>query len=160
MRECGIAGLTLALFGGSQKIIDAKGTLGMRGDIHVLIVGDPGLGKSQLLQSLASISPRGVYLCGSYASESGLTVAIHRDSGSQDYTLEAGALVLSDQGMCCVDEFDKMTKEWQALLEAMEQQTISIAKAGIVCNLPARSSLVAAANPVNGHYEYVSYHFI
>jgi DNA helicase MCM8 len=147
------AGLALSLFGGKQnRMVDPKGRVSIRGDIHVLIVGDPGLGKSQLLQSVAHISPRGVYVCGSYASASGLTVAIHREAGSQDYILEAGALVLSDQGTCCIDEFDKMPKDWQALLEAMEQQQISIAKAGIVCNLPARSSLIAAANPVHGHY--------
>lgn len=146
------AGLVLSLFGGVQKIIDPRSKSSVRGDIHVIIVGDPGLGKSQLLKSVSNILPRGVYVCGSYASTSGLTVSVKKESGSHDYALEAGALVLSDQGCCCIDEFDKMPNDWDALLEAMEQQQISIAKAGIVCNLPARTSIIAAANPHQGHY--------
>lgn len=146
------AGLMLALFGGSQKYIDEKNCIPVRGDPHVLIVGDPGLGKSQMLQAVANIAPRGVYVCGNTTTASGLTVTLSKESGTGDYALEAGALVLGDRGCCCIDEFDKMGNQHQALLEAMEQQSISIAKAGVVCSLPARTSILAAANPVGGHY--------
>jgi len=149
------AGLALALFGGTQKYTDGdRNKLPLRNESHVLVVGDPGLGKSQMLMAINTISPRGVYVCGSYSSTSGLTVTLMKESGSGDYALEAGALVLGDQGCCCIDEFDKMASEHQALLEAMEQQSVSVAKAGIVCNLPARTSVIAAANPAGGHYEY------
>uniref|UniRef100_A0A8C9G5M3 Minichromosome maintenance 8 n=1 Tax=Pavo cristatus TaxID=9049 RepID=A0A8C9G5M3_PAVCR len=124
----------------------------VRGDPHVLIVGDPGLGKSQMLQAVCNVAPRGVYVCGNTSTSSGLTVTLSRDGASGDFALEAGALVLGDQGICGIDEFDKMGSQHQALLEAMEQQSISLAKAGIVCSLPARTSIVAAANPVGGHY--------
>ncbi|XP_041106487.1 DNA helicase MCM8 [Polyodon spathula] len=146
------AGLALALFGGCQKYIDDKNRIPVRGDPHMLVVGDPGLGKSQMLQAVCNIAPRGVYVCGNTTTTSGLTVTLSRDSGSGDFALEAGALVLGDQGICCIDEFDKMCNQHQALLEAMEQQSISLAKAGIVCSLPARTSIIAAANPVGGHY--------
>lgn len=146
------AGLALALFGGCQKYVDDKNRIPIRGDPHMLIVGDPGLGKSQMLQAVCNVAPRGVYVCGNTTTTSGLTVSLSRDSGSGDYALEAGALVLGDQGICCIDEFDKMGSQHQALLEAMEQQSISLAKAGIVCTLPARTSIIAAANPVGGHY--------
>lgn len=148
-----LAGLSLALFGGVPKFQDDSNRIAIRGDPHVLIVGDPGLGKSQMLQAVSSISPRGVYVCGSYSSSSGLTVSLVREGGSGDHILEAGALILGDQGCCCIDEFDKMHQEHQSLLEAMEQQSICIAKAGVVCNLPARTSVIAAANPVGGHYK-------
>lgn len=145
------AGLMLALFAGTRRGHD-KDTLPIRSDSHVLVVGDPGLGKSQLLQAVSNVAPRGVYVCGSYSSSSGLTVTLFKEKGSGDYALEAGALILGDQGVCCIDEFDKMPNEHQSLLEAMEQQSISIAKAGIVCSLPARTAVIAAANPVGGHY--------
>ncbi|XP_052226288.1 DNA helicase MCM8-like isoform X2 [Dreissena polymorpha] len=146
------AGLVLGLFGGTHKFSNDKNRIPVRGDPHLLIVGDPGLGKSQMLQAAANIAPRSVYVCGNTTTTSGLTVTLSKDGGSGDYALEAGALVLADQGCCCIDEFDKMSSQHQALLEAMEQQCISIAKAGIVCSLPARTSILAAANPVGGHY--------
>uniref|UniRef100_A0A6Q2YIF3 Minichromosome maintenance 8 n=1 Tax=Esox lucius TaxID=8010 RepID=A0A6Q2YIF3_ESOLU len=146
------AGLCLALFGGSQKHADDKNRIPVRGDPHILVVGDPGLGKSQMLQAVCNVAPRGIYVCGNTTSTSGLTVTLSREAGSGDYSLEAGALVLGDQGLCCIDEFDKLGQQQQALLEAMEQQTISLAKAGLVCSLPARTSVIAAANPVGGHY--------
>ncbi|XP_071080734.1 DNA helicase MCM8-like [Haliotis cracherodii] len=146
------AGLTLGMFGGGQKYTNDKNRIPVRGDPHILVVGDPGLGKSQMLQAVSNIAPRSVYVCGNTTTTSGLTVTLSKDGGSGDYALEAGALVLADQGCCCIDEFDKMTNQHQALLEAMEQQSISIAKAGIVCSLPARTSIIAAANPVGGHY--------
>ena len=148
------AGLLLGLFGGSTQTRSADAALvGKRADIHVLVVGDPGMGKSQMLTAASHLAPRGVYVGGSTASSSGLTVTAVRDQQTGDFMLEAGALVMGDQGCCCIDEFDKMKdSEHQALLEAMEQQSISVAKAGIVCSLPARTSILAAANPINGHY--------
>lgn len=146
------AGLVLGLFGGTQKYADDHDRIAIRGDPHILMVGDPGLGKSQLLQACAHVSPRGVYVCGNNSTTTGLTVTIIKDSNN-DNSLEAGALVLSDQGCCCIDEFDKMGNQQQALLEAMEQQTVSIAKAGLLCSLPARASVLAAANPICGHYD-------
>ncbi|XP_076347300.1 DNA helicase MCM8-like isoform X2 [Tachypleus tridentatus] len=146
------AGLVLGLVGGTQKYVDDFNHIPVRGDPHILVVGDPGLGKSQMLQACANVAPRGVYICGNTTTTSGLTVTLSKEGSSGEYALEAGALVLADQGCCCIDEFDKMPNQHYALLEAMEQQTISIAKAGIVCSLPARTSILAAANPVGGHY--------
>ncbi|XP_061693041.1 DNA helicase MCM8 isoform X2 [Syngnathoides biaculeatus] len=145
------AALALVLFGGRQKHVGKNG-VPVRGDPHVLMVGDPGLGKSQMLQAVCNVAPRGIYVCGNSTSTAGLTVSLYRDPGSGDYALEAGALVLADQGLCCIDEFDKLGSQQQALLEAMEQQSVSLAKAGIVSSLPARTSVVAAANPIGGHY--------
>lgn len=146
------AGLLLGLFGGRQKFANDKNRIPVRGDPHILVVGDPGLGKSQMLHAVAAVCPRGVYVCGNTTTTAGLTVTLHKDGPSGDYALEAGALVLADQGCCCIDEFDKMGNQHNALLEAMEQQCISLAKAGIVCSLPTRTSIIAAANPVGGHY--------
>ncbi|KVH90487.1 AAA+ ATPase domain-containing protein, partial [Cynara cardunculus var. scolymus] len=146
------AGITLALFGGVRKHSMDQNKVPVRGDIHVIIVGDPGLGKSQLLQAAASVSPRGIYVCGNATTNAGLTVAVVKDSVTGDYAFEAGAMVLADRGLCCIDEFDKMTAEHQALLEAMEQQCVSVAKAGLVASLSAQTTVLAAANPVGGHY--------
>ena len=105
-----------------------------------------------MLKHLINVTPRGVYVCGNSTTNAGLTATMVRDSVTNEQTLEAGALVLSDLGICCIDEFDKMTSDMSTLLEAMEQQTISIAKGGIMGSLSARCSVVAAANPVTGHY--------
>ncbi|XP_044071076.1 LOW QUALITY PROTEIN: DNA helicase MCM8 [Siniperca chuatsi] len=145
------AALALVLFGGRQKHT-YKNSVPVRGDPHILMVGDPGLGKSQMLQAVCNVAPRGIYVCGNSTSTTGLTVSLSREAGTGDYALEAGALVLADQGLCCIDEFDKLGNQQQALLEAMEQQSVSLAKAGIVSSLPARTSVVAAANPIGGHY--------
>ncbi|KAG0321575.1 DNA replication licensing factor mcm8 [Linnemannia gamsii] len=146
------AGILFGLFGGRRRSSAVVDRTAIRSDPHILVVGDPGLGKSQMLSAAVKVAPRGVYVCGSSGiSTSGLTVTLVRGAGS-DFALEAGALVLGDQGCCCIDEFDKMTTDHNALLEAMEQQSISIAKAGIICTLPARTSVIAAANPVGGHY--------
>lgn len=139
------AGLILGLFGGGAITKDK------RNEIHVLMVGDPGVGKSQLLQACANLSPRGVFIGGNSTSSVGLTVTSRHEKGNVT-SVEAGALVLADQGVCCIDEFDKMSTNYQALLEVMEQQIVSIAKSGILCSLPARTSILAAANPSDGHY--------
>lgn len=144
------AGIILALFGGGSNE-DTDQAFSTRENSHILIVGDPGLGKSQMLLAASNVSPRGVYVCGNSTTTSGLTVTITKEGGGEN-SLEAGALVLADQGHCCIDEFDKMMHQHSALLEAMEQQTISMAKSGVVCTLPARTSIIAAANPSGGHY--------
>lgn len=139
--------LLLSLFGGSPKHSN------LRENIHVLIVGDPGLGKSQMLQACARVAPKGIYVCGNSSTSSGLTVTLVREGGQNDFALEPGALVLADRGCCCIDEFDKMPTQHQALLEAMEQQSVSVAKSGVIWSLPSRTSILAAANPIGGRYE-------
>ncbi|XP_023288575.1 DNA helicase MCM8 isoform X3 [Orussus abietinus] len=140
-------GLILSLFGGSTKQAD------LREEIHILLVGDPGLGKSQMLQACSHVAPKGVYISGNSSTSSGLTVTLVKEPGSSDFALEPGALVLADRGCCCIDEFDKMSTQYQALLEAMEQQCVSVAKSGTLCSLPARTSILSAANPIGGRYD-------
>jgi len=144
--------LALALFGGQAKEIGERHRT--RGDINVLILGDPGMAKSQFLKYLEKVAPRAVYTTGKGASAVGLTAAVHRDPVSREWTLEGGALVLADQGVCLIDEFDKMNdQDRTSIHEAMEQQSISISKAGIVTTLQARCAVIAAANPTKGRYD-------
>ncbi|KAF8571446.1 hypothetical protein P879_00639 [Paragonimus westermani] len=143
----------------AASLSDSNGEFGptRRAASHVLIVGDPGLGKSQMLRAAASLAPRVIYVCGNTATAAGLTVSTIREGAGKgsggNFGLEAGALVLADQGCCCIDEFDKLVCDPAVLLEAMEQQTISVARGGLVANLPARAAVLAAANPVGGHYD-------
>ncbi|MGQ0537296.1 MAG: minichromosome maintenance protein MCM [Methanobacteriota archaeon] len=145
--------LVLQLLGGVAKHLPDGSRL--RGDIHVLLVGDPGVAKSQLLRYAARLAPRGIYTSGKGTSAAGLTAAAVRDElGEGRWTLEAGALVLADKGIACVDEIDKMEKEDRsAMHEAMEQQTISVAKAGITAQLQSRCAILGAANPKFGRFE-------
>jgi replicative DNA helicase Mcm len=144
--------IALLLFGGVGKTLP-DGTR-LRGKSNILMIGDPGTGKSQILKFVAGLAARGLYTSGKGTTAAGLTAAVVHDTESGAMTLEAGALVLSDQGIACIDEFDKMDpNDRTAIHEAMEQHTISIAKAGIVATLNARTSILAAANPTLGRYE-------
>ncbi len=144
--------LALQLFGGCHKEMD-DGT-SIRGDMHILLIGDPGVAKSQLLRYMGSLAPRGIYTSGKSASAAGLTAAAVKDDfGDGRWTLEAGALVLADKGLACIDELDKMTNQDRSSLhEAMESQKISVAKAGITATLQCRCSMLAAANPKYGRF--------
>lgn len=138
-------------FVGTSKFTNDNSHVPVRGDPHVLVVGDPGLGKSQMLHSCYDVAPKSVFVTATGASTTGLTVTISKGSGNE-FVMEAGALVLADQGCCCIDEFDKMPNQHPALLEAMEQQSISLAKSGVSCSVKAQTAILAAANPVGGHY--------
>lgn len=143
--------LTVAMFGGMPKDVQNKHRI--RGDINVLILGDPGLAKSQFLKYVQKVFHRSVYTTGKGASAVGLTAGVHKDPVSKEWVLEGGALVLADKGICLIDEFDKMNdQDRTSIHEAMEQQSISISKAGIVTSLLARCSVIAAANPIKGRY--------
>ncbi|MGB9748339.1 MAG: minichromosome maintenance protein MCM [Candidatus Woesearchaeota archaeon] len=143
--------LVLQLFGGVRK--KRNDGVVSRGDIHVLLVGDPGSGKSQLLKRISLIAPKGRYVSGKGVSGAGLTATVVRDDFLGGWSLEAGALVLSNDGICCIDELDKMSNEDRiAMHEALEQQTISIAKANIQATLLARTTVLAAANPKLGRF--------
>ncbi len=144
--------IALLLFGGVSKLLP-DGTR-LRGKSNILMIGDPGTGKSQILKFVSGLATRALYTSGKGSSAAGLTAAVIHDADSGAMTLEAGALVLADQGIACIDEFDKMDPtDRTAIHEAMEQHTVSIAKAGIVATLNARTSILAAANPTLGRYE-------
>ncbi len=144
--------IVLQLFGGAKK--ERKDGTRMRGDIHIFLVGDPGAGKSELLKYVSTVAPKARYVSGKGATSAGLTASVVKDEFMRGWALEAGALVLANKGVCCIDEMDKMTPEDRsAMHEALEQQKVTISKANIQATLRAETSVLAAANPKYGRFD-------
>lgn len=141
-------GLILSMIGGTRKIINDEEK---RSEIHILMVGDPGLGKSKFLLNTVKVLPKSIYVSGNFTTTVGLTVSVTHDSISGEFVIDAGALVLSDKGICCIDEFDKIT-EHASLFETMENQMITIAKGGVLCSIPVKPTIIAASNPKDGKF--------
>ncbi len=144
--------IALQMFGGSRK--ERPDGTATRGDLHVLLIGEPGTGKSQLLQFTGNLAPKGRYVVGKAATAAGITATVMKDEITDEWTLEAGALVLANKGIATVDEIDKMSEDDRsAMHEAMEQQSITISKANIQATLQCRTSILAAGNPKFGRFD-------